>query len=221
MAIKDRHLVYARKFLVALSWKRIFMIVILAAVGIGGILGWAFKEENAKTVNRLSYNSSLVVSVSTKNEIDSIVKKSPIIVGMKVVTVNFQRNIRTDTYVFFDEPRLSDIYTNIMNNKVYDTPLFTENKINNRHILRLISGEFVCLPFKETSGYTIAPELSVAVTDVCATGIPPYHGDFSGLLTIYLTSHPSKDDIERFFLLSRDLSIKIYEDTKNAKNNHR
>ncbi len=106
-----------------------------------------------------------------------------------------------------------------MNNKVVETALFDENKVNNNRIIRLISGEFVCVPYRESSAYTYAPEAESIVSTVCATGIPPSYGEFTGILTIYLKDKPDKDFTEQLFLLSRSLSVRIFDDNKTINEN--
>lgn len=225
MAVTNQHLVIAKKVLTALTWKRILILFLLLAAFLSATLGWTFRDQlfkGSSTVeNRLSVNPGLVVSVNIKNEIDSIVRRSPIILGIKIVSINFQRNIRTDSYANFDHPVVSEVYTLSINNKVYETPLFTENKDTNKQVLRLISGEFLCIPFEQTTAYKLTPTLNSFVKYVCSSAIPPYHGDFSGFLTIYLGMEPTKDDKERLFLLSRDISLKIYEENKHGKDDNR
>lgn len=222
MFLTNTHIILAKKILSMMTWKRIFVIFILLITITMLIMTWTFRKEiffKEEVINRLSTNVVMSVSPSIKNEIDDIVRKSVLINGIKIITINFQRNIRTDSYASFDNPVIQEVYNKGITSKVYETPLFSENKLSNKRLLRLISGEFICVPYKETLGYTSAPYLDGIITDVCATAIPPYQGDFSGILSIYLSAHPTKDDTERLFLLSRDISIKIYEENKYAREN--
>jgi hypothetical protein len=217
MAVKNLHLIIARKFLMFLTWKKILMVLGIAVVLAIIVSVWLVNRNIDTPISISKDNHFLKVSSGIKNEIDTVVKKSPILVGIQVISINFQQNIRDDVYTSFDNGRALRIYEEYLANKAFNVPLFSDNKLTNRRLLRLISGEFVCTPFKETVVYYQAPKLADQITDVCSMAIPPYHGDFSGIFNVYLTSHPTKDDEELLFLLSRDFSFKIYEENKNAK----
>ncbi len=221
MAVKNQHLILARKFLSLLTWRKILSVFVILLVSAVIIFSWLYRSDVYTNVLVMSNEPALRISLPVKNEIDSIVIKSPLIVSIQVITINFQYNIQIDSYTSIDDMKFRQIYDDYLKNKVFETPLFGDSKETNRRLLRLISGEFVCSPFKETIGYSRTPQLGSVVTDICSMAIPPYHGDFSGILNIYLSNHPTKDDTERLFLLSRDISIKVYEENKYARENKR
>lgn len=218
MAVKNQHLILARKFLGALTWRKILSVFVLSFISIVIVFAWLYKKDTYPEVATIQrYRPTMGVSLSIQNDIESIVKKSPIIVGIQIITINFQNNIQLESHSYFDDLTARKIHEEYLVNKVFDIPLFTDNKVTNRRFLRLIGGEFVCTSFKETAIYSSTPQLKSVVTDVCSMAIPPYHGDFSGIFNIYLSGHPTKDDTERLFLLSREFSLKIYEENKHAK----
>jgi hypothetical protein len=158
----------------------------------------------------------LEITVSVGNYIDSIVKKNQIIEAIQVVTINFQSNVRLDTSMNINDIMLQDIYNGFTNNKIVDTPVFTEEKENNQRILKLINGEFLCIPFRESSAYKYAPQAEQFVKHVCAIGIPPTPAGFSGILVLYLKTTPSADEKANLFFFARELSAIITED--NVRN---
>lgn len=222
MAISDQHITIARTILAYLTWKRILKIGIGAVLSIILVLGWLSREMifDKKPAN-FSKVAILKITNPVRNEIDDIVKKNDHIVAIQIVTINFQKNIRTETYVSIDSVVLQEIYNHYVNNKVIETPLFDENKVNNTRIVQLINGEFVCIPYKDTIAYKYAPDGENVVSTVCAIGIPPTYGEFTGIFTIYLKDKPTKDLTEQLFLLSREISTKIYDDNKTQDENKR
>jgi hypothetical protein len=158
----------------------------------------------------------LEITTSVGNYIDSIVRKNQIIEAIQVVTINFQSNVQLDTSMNINTIMLQDIYNSFTNNKVIDTPVFTEEKANNQRILKLINGDFLCIPFKESSIYKYAPQAEQFVKHVCAIGIPPTSSGFSGILVLYLKSTPSDDEKSKLFFFARELSAIITED--NVRN---
>jgi hypothetical protein len=218
MTITEQHLLFFKEFLSILTWKRvgILAVTVVIIIILSGV--YAFRKElfSHTTENRLSVNTTLTVSMSTRDEIDSVVRRSPLISGIRVTSINFQRNIKTDSYINFKSTLVAELYGKFVNNRVYEIPLFDDSKDRNRRIFKLIGGEFVCSPIKDTND---VPGLEAHITSVCEAAIPPYHGDFSGILTLYLLNTPTKNDTESLFLLSRDLAVKIYEENKYAIHN--
>lgn len=165
---------------------------------------------------------TLNITESTGLYIDRTVNKDKNIVGIQIVTINFQMNTRTETYMSIDNSAVQEIYNRFINNKVIETPIFSTNKDDNSRILKLITGEFVCVPYEKSTAYRFAPEAKVFITTVCAIGIPPEHyGEFSGIVTIYLRETLSKEREEQLFLFARDLSVKLADENKNLLNGNK
>lgn len=214
MPFSDEYITIAKQILNFLSWKRIFYLglIVLTAIilVISGILtlpngSKKFVEDTAPT---------LKISASIKKEIDDAVTKSDNILAIQIVTISFQTNIRTETYLSTDSPAIKAIYNEFINNRVIKTPLFDSDKINNLRIIRLINGEFVCVPYREATAYKYAPKGENYISSVCAIAIPPSYGEFSGILTIYLKSVPDKNFTEQLFIVARDISFRIYDENK-------
>lgn len=216
MAINDKHISAAKTALTLLTWARLGKIAVIAFISILLVLLWLARGLIFHTGidNTVTKVSTMSISPATKGAIDDIVKKTDRIVAIQVVTVNFQKNIRIETYASIDNPTLQLIYDRVNNNKVVEFALFDDTEVNNSRILRLINGEFVCIPYRESTAYKYAPDGERVVSDVCAIGIPPSYGDFSGILIIYVKDKLSKDDIEQMFLLARNLAIRIFEDNR-------
>lgn len=158
-------------------------------------------------------STKLSVAPSIRNEIDLSVRKNDDIVGIQVVTINFQKNIRLETYMSIDDPILQSIYDKFVATSVIDTPLFDETELNNQRVLRLINGEFVCVPFEQTPAFKYGPAAKQYVKNVCAIGIPPYNlAEFSGILTIYLNKDIKDLNKEELFFFARNLSLSIAYD---------
>jgi hypothetical protein len=97
-----------------------------------------------------------------------------------------------------------------------EIPLFNSDPINNVRMSKLINGEFICDPFKDTIAYKLAPATNKSVvtnivSTVCANGIPPTYGRFTGIVSVYLKTVPTQEENDRIRTLSRDLSLGIYE----------
>lgn len=207
-----------------LSRENLFKIITICAIIVFLIFAWMFRYETSIEIIKKRETTAtsvpvLYVSTRVKSEITTIVTKIDPILAIQIVTINFQKNIRIETFIFTDNVFLRNLYNRYINNKIIETPFFNENKINNGRILRLIGGEFVCIPYKDSTAYQYAPAGEKLITEVCAIGIPPIYGEFSGILTIYLSKTPDKDLREQLHWMARDIALKIYEDNKRRNEN--
>jgi hypothetical protein len=212
MPISDKHLSAAKTILVYLTWRRIGKIAVLALISIILTFMWVARETLIPLANPPTKISLLYVDSKLKNDIQNLVDKDDKIVAVQVVTINFQKNLRLDTFSSMDNPRLQAIYEKVNNNRLVDVPLFNESSKNNNRILNLINGEFVCVPFTDHAAYGYAPEAAQFIGHVCSVGIPPSYGNFTGILNIYLRAEPTKEERQQLFLLARSLSLRIYND---------
>lgn len=216
MGISDQHIKIAKSVLAMLSWKRLFKVGIISLICIVLVLAWLARGVifNSKPHANFSRVPILAIPTQVKQEIDVAVRRDEHILAIQIVTINFQKNIRSETYASIDNSTLQEMYNRFVNNKIIETPLFDDNKINNTRIIRLINGEFVCLPYKDSMAYKYAPDAENIISYVCAIGIPPAYGEFTGILTIYLNNKPDKDLTDKLFLLSRAISTEIYDSNK-------
>lgn len=204
-----------QKFLNILSWKKIIQLAAFLFVVVLALATYDLRESIYNYVNqvRLARVGPAVEKLSKKsiNEVDAAVKKTNIIVGIQVVVVDFQKNIRVPIYTSTPEKGLQEIYENYAKNLISEAPLFSGDVTNNRHVVELINGEFVCYPFSETLVSKYAPEAGKYIYSACAAGIPPYYGKFSGAVVIYTRRQPTAEDIDQIRNLAKTLSINIYE----------
>lgn len=178
--------------------------VVLAAIILGFSNTFVVREHGPKSVNKL-YIPDVI-----RGDIENVVRKKENLVGLQIVTIHFQRNIRIETLMTISNETVQVIYDRYINSRVIETPFFNSDPENNTRMLRLINGEFVCVPYEKSIAYTIAPAALEYVKSVCAIGIPPHnHGEFTGIITLYLAAAPAPGEIETLFLFVRDLSVKI------------
>lgn len=204
-----------KQFLNILTWKKILQVsVFLFIAGIS----WAIFENRRDIYAYLfdqhwasAPSKSIKISAESKSSIDYIVNKSNLIAGIQITLVNFDKNSRVVVYTYSDNENLKKLYVDFLERSIGDLPLFNEDSLNNMRISQLINGEFVCNPIEDTIIHKLVPDSSKSVTTVCAIGIPPIYGKFTGIFTIYLGRPPSKEEIDQLRLASRTLSKEIFE----------
>lgn len=205
-----------QKFLNILTWKKLVQLVAFILV-IG--IAWGTFENRKFFYSYLnnerwaqSPNANSKLSKESKEEIDNVVTKSDLIIGLQITIVDFNRNTRLIVHSSIDDENLKKIYNAYINNTIgADIPLFNSDPANNVRMSQLINGEFICNPFKETIAYRLAPDAAESVNMVCANGIPPYYGKFTGIITLYLKKPPTKEESDQLRSLSKSLAKEIFE----------
>lgn len=202
-------------FISGLTWKKNLQLTVFLLIS-----GLAYATfENREAI----YNFASQTKISTKppiskklskeitDKIDLAVNKSELIIAIQVTIVDFQRNIRYPIYTYTDNADLREIYFRFLDNSITELPLFNTDVNNNRRLVELINGEYICNPFEETIGAKLLPEVGRFISNVCANGIPPYYGKFSGIVSIYVRRPPTTEEIDQIRTLSRVLSVEIYD----------
>jgi len=162
-------------------------------------------------ITKPEINSHLLkISPFVKSKIDSVTTNTDYILGTQIVTVDFNKNTISETYIKIDNPSAQILYDAFVEGRLSDPPIFTTSTVDNARVMRLIRGEFICVPFKESTAYKYAPAANVLIASVCAIGIPPNKlYQLSGILTIYLSTVPTPEETRQIYLFARDISYNI------------
>ena len=204
-----------QSFLKTLSWQKIAQLtVFFFLVG----LAWATYENRQIIYNfasqpRLSRHTPVIQSLSktTTEEIDSIVKKSVLIVGIQVLIVDFQRNTRHSLYTSIDNTELKIAYETYSQGSFAEISLFNNDLINNRRLVDLINGDFVCSPFTDTIGAKLVPTATKYINTTCSVGIPPFYGKFTGIVHVHTSRQPTPEEIDQIRTMSKNLASNIFD----------
>jgi len=215
MHISDFHIIITTKVMNFLSWKRIFLFSVLISIICVAILFIQYDNFFHRRIPTAGDKVKLlVVSRGTKMRIHNIIDKSNLVIGVGILTLNFQRNIRVDTYTEINNQEVQKLYDKFVDNRVYDVPIFTDDiKINNR-TLHIINGDFTCIPFKDSLSYKLVPSAAPYIDSICTIGVPPYNNDVSGMISVYFKRQPLPEEQEEIFQVMRDMSMTIYNDSQ-------
>jgi len=204
-----------QSFLKTLSWQKIAQLtVFFFLVG----LAWATYENRQVIYNfasqpRLTRHTPTIQTLSktTTEEIDTIVKKSKLIVSIQIILVDFQRNTRHALYTSIDDVELKAVYESYAQGSFAEISLFNNDLLNNRRLVDLINGDFVCTPFVETAGARVLPAAAKYITTSCSVGIPPFYGKFTGIVHVYLSRQPTPEEVDQIRTMSKNLSSNIFD----------
>jgi len=216
MAVFDESLEKVQTLINSLTWKKIAMFSVLTT-----IIGFSiaiFENRNAVYnfvspiwIEKDVPSTSKTISKGSIDQIDAVVNKSDLIVAIQVTLVDFQRNTRTVAHTSIDDPGLKTVYSQFIKSRVpIEMPLFTADMINNKRVVDLVNGEFICNPYKETIAAVLVPESSQYISTLCANSVPPYYGRFSGIISVYLKREPTNVEIEQIRNVAKTLGLVVF-----------
>lgn len=201
------------KFFKILSWAKVLQLFSILLMITGSFLVW---DARALIYQHYQINQRVrVIDLSKKSitEIDAFTHSSSIVIGTQITSVDFQKNIRKVMFASIDDERMKKLYDRFLEDiKITEFPfLSNSSQSDNLRMIALLNGEFVCSPYLSTLAGHVMPEGAVVATTVCATGIPPEYGKFSGIITVYLKREPTEEERQVLESSMRDLANKIYK----------
>ena len=164
-------------------------------------------------------DESFSVGIETQNEVQALVAGDRRIVGVSIMSADLRLNEAKTVYFFGDSAELNNtkIRAEYSSSRL---PMFTGNEDNNKDIIKLINGEFTCVPFEKTLQAKIYPELSTVVRAMCMSSIPSYYGYFSGFVVAYISEPPSDERQLQYKLFIEKLANDVYfRDVISSKQN--
>ena len=169
--------------------------------------GYKFAE-NAKT------ETTTGLTAHTIRQIDSIGDSSDNIMAIQVVRVDLPKNIRSVRYMYIKDSTLKKLYNVWIEARLSpDYAVFSADTPDNNRLVKLMNHEIVCTPYAETMSYRVSPETGRFVSTMCAIGVPPSYGKFSGIIGIMLQRPPSENEVSVIETYLKQISMEVYEDT--------
>jgi hypothetical protein len=214
------------RFVTWASPTRIIMLTCVALVLIGSLT--VFEKRDA-IVKGLTDHDGVEVSISqepklelpseTQEQIIKLVKRSPDISFIAVVSANLRVNQRDTVFYYSDEHTIDLAMRNLLASSGSTYPIFTTNDKSNVQMVSVINGEFSCQKFGDTIFATRLPAAANDMPHICQVSMPPYYGEFSGYILFGLKKVPDKMGMDDLRLEAIKLSTDIYAKTmpKNRK----
>jgi hypothetical protein len=193
-----------------ISWAKsiVFSLLLLFL-----IIGYVYIH--FRFISDSSFGLKKIVPSQIQETIDSVVERTPVIVGVQVVKVDLQKNVRYILYTSIKDPAVKKVYSNfILDNITVEVPVFTKNKVQNERMLAVINHEYICYPFVDTVSYELAPAMAKYITTVCSTTIPVESGKFSGFIAVFLSREPTDTEKDLIRIESILMSQRAYEAIK-------
>ncbi len=208
----DKLLAVIDSLLQHVSGKQVFWVVILLTLLIGLYAVFENRQTFYDSINpsRIEFRDMdhIQLSEDSKRSVRSVTNKSNTIIAIQVVEVNFRRNSRRNAYTYSRDSTFTQKFLDFEERKLADFPLFSDVEQNNKRMIRLINGEFICVPIETT----VVSALKISgAQQLCSRAIPPIYGKFAGYVTAYVTKTLTSTEEDQLRILLAGLSQEIYE----------
>lgn len=190
------------------------MLTVITFIGTGLYVFRDFISWPKKPVEEERIEGSLYISQKTKDYIEKIVNRTANIVALRITSVDFPKNIRVETYTSISDTAVELLYSNYIENKLADIPVFGDDPQSTKRVLQLINGDFICVDVTDTLAYKLVPKIAEHTYTVCALGISVYSTEMSGIITLFLEVPPYSLEQEHLFLFAREVAFLVASDNK-------
>lgn len=133
-----------------------------------------------------------VLGTESQEQVAHIVKKYGM-VGAGLTITDFEKNERPLVWWMVDKLKFPEFYNEYKtiqdsrkSRKERSYAIFTEDEKLNRVVSRLLDGQHVCEPIRNTLLYKMMPNSESTIDRICYAAIPPYGGAMSGYLTLFI-----------------------------------
>lgn len=154
--------------------------------------------------------STFNVGQVSQQHLQDVVRAEPSIIGVSVFSTDLRLNEARTIYFFSDDAALNDSLGRLVQAGSTRLPIFTANIETNEQAIRIINGQFSCVPFESSLLAKIYPELQPSIKAICRTSIPSYYGYLSGYIEAYITEAPSPERELQYKLFIEKLANEIY-----------
>ncbi len=198
------------KFLNWVKLAELSVLIVILIVGVAFYENRQYIYESVGANSLTGYYPMLRVGEKSREEMTEIVNRSPAILGLQVVEVNFVKNERKTLFFESDDPQLKKLFDKYFSTKITDPPALSSIEQDNSRVVRIVNGEFVCLPYKDTIAYTmIGPSDNVG--QVCSIAVPPIYGKFRGYITAFVARDLRPAELSQVKFVLQNISLNIFE----------
>lgn len=219
MVNKEEVVAFLNDMVDALTWKRFWLLTLLGTVMIALLLVF----DNRTTIFNSVFGGKSVkeidvpwqVTQQTKTELITLTKQENI-AGVMLTEVNLKKNRRIVKFWHTRDPEFKKevdaILATLLPQAFFDT-----DKQNNEQMLKVLQNEFTCSPMKQTIYGRFEVMSKHKVDTVCRLSVPPYVGEFAGMISLLMKKPPTPAEIEALKIELSRVSIELYlRDIRNA-----
>lgn len=212
MANQEDLVAFLNDIIDALTWKRFALVGLLGMVTLSLLM--IFESRNTifnKIISSTPVEEISVpweVSQETKTELIALTKM-PIITGVLLTEVNLKKNRRITKFWHVNDPEFRQ-EASVVAATLLPQAFFDTDKKNNEQMLGVLSNQFVCTPSRDTVLFRFFPSIDKKYPYVCRLAVPPFAGEFAGMVTVLLTRKPTPSEVDSLKIEITRVSVEMY-----------
>lgn len=208
---KDSIIAFLEDMIETLTFRRVSLISLLVTVSISLLAIFENREALFASVymtSKISTQERWVLSNESKNEIIAITNSD--IVGSVILSdIDLMKNRHTVKF-FYDKDQKDLEKTKIYISGLLPQALFDFDHQNTEQMVAMLNNEFRCSASKDTSFSRSLPVFTKKFPYVCRLAVPPFFGEFAGVVSIGLFSRPSESEFDALKIELNRIAVEIY-----------
>lgn len=209
---KEELVAFLNDMVDALTWKRFVLLTLLGLTTVGLLMVF---ESRTTIFNRVldttpveELQAPWEVSAQTKAEMTALTKL-PLIDGVLLTEVNLKKNRRIVKFWHVNDTDFRQEATTIASS-LLPQAFFDTDKKNNEQMLAVLSNQFVCTSATDTIYTRFFPNIEKKYPVICRLAVPPFAGEFAGLVTVFLTRKPTPSEVDSLKIEITRVSVEMY-----------
>lgn len=209
---KEELVAFLNDMVDALTWKRFGLLALLGLLTVGLLM--VFESRNTifnKIVNTTpveEISAPWEVSQETKNELTALTKLA-LIDGVMLTEVNLKKNRRITKFWYVGDAAFRQEAANIVST-LLPQAFFDTDKKNNEQMLAVLSNQFICNASRDTVFVRFFPEIDRRYPYICRLAVPPFAGEFAGMVTVMLSRKPTDSEVDSLKIEITRVSVEMY-----------
>lgn len=205
-------IVFLNDMIDALTWKRVGLLSLLAAM----MVTMAIVFENRNTIFNRMFDTLPIeqipfpwnVSQTSKDELVNLTKQ-PIIGGVLLTEVDLKKNRRIVKFWHISDAQFRLEAAQILAS-LLPQAFFDSDKKNNEQMLAVLNNQFSCSATGDTVFVRFLPDMQKKYPYVCRLAVPPFTGEFAGLISIILEKQPTQAELDALKIEITRVSVEMY-----------
>lgn len=209
---KEEIVAFLNDMVDALTWKRFALLTLLGLTTVGLLMVF---ESRTTIFNRVIDTTPVEeiavpweVSAQTKAEMTALTKLA-LIDGVLLTEVNLKKNRRIVKFWHVNDldfrAEATTIAASLLPQAFFDT-----DRKNNEQMLAVLSNQFVCTPSVDTIYTRFFPNIEKKYPVICRLAVPPFAGEFAGLVTVFLKRKPTESEVDSLKIEITRVSVEMY-----------
>ena len=210
---KEQVLAFISEMMDALNFQRVVLLTVFVALLLTLLVAF---ENRLILFNRIFENQPVEaitvpwqLSDKSRQELTNLVNSQELIGGVLATEIDLKKNRRIVKFWFTEDDSFRE-KANAIVSRLLPQPFFDDDRKNNEQMLSVLSNQFKCERTLDTIFIRFFPELPIRYPYICRLSVPPFSGEFAGMLTIFLSKAPTSADVQALKIELSRISIELY-----------